>query len=174
MQSNKNYIKQSQLLTGFTLIELIIVIAITAILAGIILFTVQQYLNTGKNANISGNIAVLVPAGEAWYNGNGNSYQGFCDPAGNSAIRNAISQMPAAADLTTCYTGSGSSNWTSVSNHAGLCCYVNPTNDAWAACVIKYTDKTEAFCVDSRGVKKDITKSECEGLGGENPLQCPN
>ncbi len=184
MQPNKNYIKQNQLLTGFTLIELIIVIAITAILASIVLLTVQQYLNKGKDANISGNLAVLIPAGEAWYNGNGNSYEYFCNPnpvdsnPGNSALKNAIYQMPYNLD-SSCYGDPGASNWTTTTgggrNPAGLCCYVDSTyNDAWVACVPKFSDKTMALCVDSRGVKKDITKSQCDNLMSENPLQCPD
>ena len=154
---------------GFTLIELTIVIAITAVLAGIILFTVQQYLNKGKDANIAGNLAVLIPAGEAWYNGNGNSYEDFCDPGRNSALKNTVYQMPQNID-SPCWT----SDLSATKNPAGVCCYVDSNfYDAWVACAQKFSDDTKAFCVDSRGVRKEITKEQCRDIESEDPLQCP-
>ena len=75
---------------GFTLIEIIVVMAIIAVLYGIILFSVNLYISKGKDSNVSGNLAILVPAGEVWYNAN-NSYAGFC---GSSTVLNAILQMP--------------------------------------------------------------------------------
>jgi prepilin-type N-terminal cleavage/methylation domain-containing protein len=164
---------------GFTLIELVVVIAITTILAGIILFTVQQYLSAGKDANVSANLSVLIPAGEAWYNGNGNSYANFCNPnqvgpnPGNSAVKNAISQMPYNLGAP-CFQDLAESSWTSTANPRGFCCYVNGIGDEWAACIRKFSDITKAFCVDSRGIQKEITKDQCAGLASENPLQCPD
>jgi prepilin-type N-terminal cleavage/methylation domain-containing protein len=159
---------------GFTLIELVVVIAITTILAGIILFTVQQYLSAGKDANVSANLSVLIPAGEAWYNGNGNTYAGFCNPGGNSAVKNAISQMPYNLGAP-CFEDSAESSWTSTANSRGFCCYVNVAGDEWAACVRKFSNTLKAFCVDSRGVQKEINIGGCgDALKNAIPLQCPD
>jgi len=130
----KNRLKRSLSLTGFTLIELIVTVAIIAVLSGVILFSVTQYIAKGKDSNIAGNLAILIPAGEVWYNGGG-SYQGFCEPGTNSVIKNVVSQMPLGTDF-----------------H----CHVERYNKAWAACAIKFSDPTTAFCVDSRGMKEDI------------------
>jgi len=142
---------------GFTLIELIVAIAIIATLSGIILFSVSQYINKGKDSNIAGNLAVLIPAGEVFYNGNGDSYEGFCDPNKNSVIKNALAQIPKVEDLI-CLEGLT----------PGICCNVAPTNDAWAACAAEFTNN-KAFCVDSRGVKEIIEKDECTNLITECP-----
>jgi prepilin-type N-terminal cleavage/methylation domain-containing protein len=127
---------------GFTLIELIVVIAIIATLSGIILFSITQYINKGKDSNVYGNLAVLVPAGEVWYNANGDNYDGFCD---SDVVKNAKSQMPVnpnpacPADL---------------DNPEGVCCHAE--SQAWAACANEFSNARKAYCVDSRGMKKEI------------------
>ena len=127
---------------GFTLIELVVVIAIIAVLSGIILFTVTQYINKGKDSNISGNLAVLIPAGEVFYNSFPNSYgnssQNFC---GSSVATNTFSQMPSGTVF-----------------H----CNVESTYyQAWAACAREFTNANMAYCVDSRGMRKEIPNTSC-------------
>jgi prepilin-type N-terminal cleavage/methylation domain-containing protein len=147
---------------GFTIIELIVVIVIIAILSAVILFTINLYINKGKDSNIAGNLAILIPAGEVYYNGNGNSYASFCNSSSNSVMKNAIAQMPQ-NPLGSCYNNPN--------NLSGLCCYVDSvTNNKWAACAKKFTDNTKAFCVDSRGVKGDIAASSCNNT---SLSQCP-
>lgn len=123
----KYLLKDGKSLTGFTLMELIVVIAITAILSAIILFTVTQYINKGKDSNIYGNMAILIPAGEAFYNGNGNTYDNtsnnpatsFCDPAVNSVMKNAFSQMPQNPNSINCYVNDETpADWSATSNPA--------------------------------------------------------
>jgi len=156
-------------LKGFTLIELVVTIAIIAVLSGVILFSVTQYINKGKDSNIYGNLAVLIPAGEVFYNGNGNSYNdtatnppgaSFCDPGKNSAIKNAFSQMPQNPDGG-CLDGLT----------PGVCCHAE--SQAWVACAIEFTYPTMAYCVDSRGMKKEIANGECANIASANPVQCP-
>lgn len=150
---------------GFTLIELMITIAIIAMLSVVVMFSVTQYVSKGKDSNISGNLAVLVPAGETYYNfneaKNGNGYHDFCV---SNPVKNAIEQMPINADGN-CY----SETRTDVTNPAGVCCKVADGNDAWAICARQFTDPTKAFCVDSRGVKRDICNSDCQN----NITECP-
>jgi prepilin-type N-terminal cleavage/methylation domain-containing protein len=156
---------------GFTLIELIIVIMIIAILSGIILFSTALYINKGKDSNVAGNLAILIPAGEVFYNGNGNSYNdslaSFCNPAQNSVLNNAISQMPKQSSGAPCYTSSTTP--TSTTNIAGVCCYAQ--SQAWAACARKFASVGTYYCVDSRGIRKEVTGT-CNFVSTAT-TQCP-
>lgn len=146
---------------GFTLIELLVVIAILGILSSVILFSVAQYIGKSKDANVVGNLAVLVSAGEVYYNSHSNNYEDFC---GSSVLENAISDMPSSGG--DCYNALGTQG--DSSNKAGICCY--DSEDAWAACAPKFFDNTKAYCVDNRGVKKEISVDNCvSGL-----TKCPN
>lgn len=161
----KNRLKRSLSLTGFTLIELVVVIAVTAVLSGVILFSITVYISKGKDSNIAGNLAILIPAGEIYYNGNSNSYSSFCDPDTNSVVKNAISQMPVNT-LGSCYSA--------VSNPSGLCCAESLSGQAWVACVKEFVNTSNAYCVDSRGMKKEISNSVCvSGLPDLSSKQCP-
>jgi prepilin-type N-terminal cleavage/methylation domain-containing protein len=134
---------------GFTLIELIVAIAIIAVLSGIVLFGVTQYINKGKDSSIAGNLVILIPAGEVFYNSVG-SYEGFC---GSNILISAKAQMPVNTSGS-CYNGSD--------NTAGVCCSeASPNFDAWAACAKEFADDDKAYCVDSRGIKKEICASSC-------------
>lgn len=142
---------------GFTLVEIIVVIAIIAVLSGIILFSTVQYINKGKDSNIAGNLAVLIPAGEVYYN-IGTTYTGFCS---SDVVKNSISQMPINKNGS-CY----SDTITSSSNPASVCCSVDTYGGAWAACARQFNNSGgyatgTAICVDSRGVKKEIDNARC-------------
>jgi len=143
--------------TGFTLIELLVVIAIVSILSAIVLFSTAQYINKSKDANIKGNLAILISAGEAYYGAHNEDYGDFCS---SGVVQNSINQMPQ------------NSNESCTENAAGMCCYVNTYGDAWAACAREFTDTTKAFCVDSRGVQKEIDNSECGSAGVGVDFQC--
>ena len=144
------------------MIELLVVITMTAILSAIIIASVTQYISKGKDSSVSGNLALLIQAGEVYYNGHANNFDGFCNPTTTDAIalKNAISQMPAQTTGAPCYI-SGSS--TSTLNSRGVCCFATTTANvaSWAACARKFTNSLNAYCVDSKGVKKDILTTQC-------------
>jgi len=143
---------------GFTLIELIVTIAIISVLSGIILFTTSQYINKGKDSNIASNLAVLIPAGETFYNNASNKYTGFCDTESSSVLAYNISQMPV------------NSSGDCATNNAGVCCSVAEDGQSWSACAQEFSDPTKAYCADSRGVKEEICNSFCTS----NLTQCPD
>jgi len=157
---------------GFTLIELIVTIAIIAILSAIILFSVTQYMSKGKDSNVYGNLVVLIPAGEVFYNGNGNSYNdglaNFCNPAQNSVIRNIISQMPDQSFGAPCYDGTRPLPYALNLNPKGVCCAAQ--SQSWAACAREFLDSKKAYCVDSRGMKEEMCNSSCTSA----LAQCPD
>lgn len=171
---------------GFTLIELIVVIAIIAVLSGVILFSITQYIARGKDSNIQGNLAILVPAGEDFYDGNGGSYNdgtySFCDPNVNSVIKTVISQMPQGDPNGSCACGNGCdlkdpNTWTATSNPAGICCYAPASapvlGQAWAACAQEFANTSDYYCVDSRGLKEEVP-GKCTPSDFATLTQCPS
>lgn len=124
---------------GFTVIELLVTISIIVVLSSIILFSITQYINTGKDASIKSNLAILVPAGEKYYDSNNESYNGFC----NSQVKvNAFSEINSALPGAQKY------------------CTINSNGNAWSACS-QLTGSARAYCVDSRGIKKEIEMAGC-------------
>lgn len=126
--------KKSKFLTGFTIIELLVVVAIIAVLAAIVLVNVTGYINQGKNAAIKGNLATVLTNGAVFYDTN-SDYSGFCS--------NAYFTGPSAA-----ITAAGGT----------AICTVNVASTAWCGCsTMKVTSAEPAnstFCVDSTGYKK--------------------
>jgi prepilin-type N-terminal cleavage/methylation domain-containing protein len=142
---------------GFTLIELIVTIAIISVLSAIILFVTSQYINKGKDSNVLGNLSVLITAGEDFYKTNRYSYSGFCESSVVKNIKDKDNgQMPK----------NPSANCPG--NDVGLCC--KDSDQSWAACVKEFTNSAKAFCVDSRGVKREICISSCT----DNIIVCPD
>ena len=143
---------------GFTIIELIVSISIVFFLSAIIMFTIGQYINSGKDNNIRANLSILIPTAERYYNTNsqiGLGYTGFCN---TGVVLNVISQLSVPLSTSNCPSAS-----------RGLCCNIKSDGSAWAACIKEFNDPNQAFCVDSRGVKNEISVSSCT----TSIYQCP-
>lgn len=121
---------------GFTLVEILVVIAIIVILAVIALYSAIQYINKGRDATVKGNLVVLVTAGELWYDRNNSSYATFCSSA---TVTKALSEIPSA------------NKW----------CNKTPEGTAWAACARLFVYPLKAYCVDNKGNQKEINNSDC-------------
>jgi len=133
MQNKKNRFQ-----AGFTIIELIVVIAIIAVLAAIVLINVTGYINKGKDSAIKGNLtslmsdaAVAFDSADAAYNGD----NGVCTkyfPAINAAIAGAGGTATCAANST-----------------------------QWCASSTLKVDSSNFFCVDYTGKKIEGAAATC-------------
>ena len=120
---------------GFTIIELLVVVAIIAVLAAIVLVNVTSYINKGKDAAIQGNLATqLVNAAvyvDAGTGGAGTPYSGFC--------ASSYVTGPEAA----------------ITNAGGTpACSTNTANTTWCSCSTLKATAGQTFCVDYTGAKK--------------------
>src|SRR3989344_5575752 len=128
---------------GFTIIELIVVIAIIAVLAAIVLVNVTQYIAKGRDAAIKGNLSSLATNAAVYYDdtalGNGD-FVGF------------------SADTTLgCGAGGPISAAIVATGSALVCAETTTTGVDWCGCAQLRTDQTDYFCVDSAGSKKETT-----------------
>jgi prepilin-type N-terminal cleavage/methylation domain-containing protein len=75
---------------GFTIIELIVVIAIIAVLATIVLVNVTSYINKGKDAAAKGDLAGLLTYGAIYADTISSDYSAFCDASGTATYIDAL------------------------------------------------------------------------------------
>ncbi len=132
-------IKESK---GFTIIELIVVIAIIAVLAAIVMVNVTSYIAKGKDAAIRGNLSSTIGNATVYFDANV-TYTNFCASPG------ATLPLASADDA---FDGNGTPDEVTDCNAIAT---------AWAACgQLRVSDAY--FCVDSTGAKKTIaTRATC-------------
>ena len=127
---------------GFTIIELIVVIAIIAVLATIVLVNVTQYIAKGKNASIQGNLSTILTNSAVHYDQNSSVYTTF-------AASTSYSQPAAAAAS----SGGTVTNALAVDN--SKFCVISTMN-------VTNTEPTGTkYCVDSSGNKVKSTTTAC-------------
>ena len=133
---------------GFTIIELLVVVAIIAVLAAIVLVNVTGYINKGKNAAIKGNLATILTNAAVFYDEEGD-YNGF-GPVGVNPYSDGYKNPE---------TAIASAN--PVPNNP---LYGEKTDDSlqWCACATlkPVTGDDVAYCVDFKGTK--IGKTVCD------------
>ena len=112
---------------GFTIIELIIVIAIIAVLAAIVLVNVTQYIQKGKDAAIKADMSTLQTNGAVYFDKQSpTTYAGFKSDA-------------------TLY---GNPETAAIGQGAAL---TNESESASAYCITMKLNDTTYWCVDSTG-----------------------
>jgi len=141
---------------GFTIIELLVVVAIIAVLAAIVLVNVTQYINQGKNAAIKGNLTTMLTNAAVYYDTNGH-YADWLTSSGYTAPHDAANAANAGAGDTV----------VEGCNDADCADETTTPPTAWCACSPIYATSTETgtFCVDSTGFK-GVTATACGGVGG--------
>lgn len=127
---------------GFTIIELVVVIAIIAILASIVLISVSGYMNKAKDSAIKANLSTAQTTATVYLSDKSTS-SGLCTMATDfvKAYNAAVALKPS----------------TTLPNRA--LCNESTTDGAWRAFVELNNTKECGtwggfFCVDSTGYKK--------------------
>jgi len=131
---------------GFTIIELIVVIAIISVLAAIVLVNVTGYINKGKDAAIKGNLSSLMVDAAVILD----SYGSYDNPANvNTYICGKTWTVINAA----IYSAGG----------AGVC---GNSADTWCASATLKANSGNSFCVDYTGLKKEAAAEVCDETDG--------
>jgi len=123
---------------GFTIIELIVVVAIIAVLAGIVMVNVTKYIAKSKNAAIKGNLSTIMTNAAVWYDSNSSTYAGFTS---NSTYSNAAAQV----------TSNGGTVTNATKTDGSAFCVCSTTN------ITTEEPSGTTFCFDTAGYKKATT-----------------
>ena len=130
--------KTKKPLTGFTIIELLVVVAIIAVLAAIVLINVTQYITKGRNAAIKANMSTILTNSAVFFDsptlGNG-TYTGFDANSGYT--------VPAAEIV-----------------NIGKTVTPGIIASKFCACATLYDTTFPTYCIDSSGYKK-ATATAC-------------
>jgi len=144
---------KNNFLRGFTVIELIVVIAIIAVLSTIVSASVMTYLTKGKNAAIKGNLANLATYGGLYLTGGVNDdYSDFCaDPAGKT--QQFLTKIDEINGAETIICRQDTDHWCVM---VGLVTSITTSKDK------------PVFCIDSTGVKVEGKEEDidCEEVDG--------
>lgn len=134
---------------GFTIIELLSVIAVVTVLAGIVFLNVTKFMNKSKDAALKQDLNSLTVKGPIFFESHGN-YGSFCNAEADKIINNI--KIPSGM-VVGCDTKE---------NTWKACCHHEDTG--WCACARLYlpVDGSKAWCIDSLGVKKEINTSKCK------------
>jgi prepilin-type N-terminal cleavage/methylation domain-containing protein len=156
---------------GFTIIELIVVIAIIAVLAGIVLVNVTQYINKGRDVAAEGNLATMLTNGAVFYDAN-STFKNFIGADAKSGTYGAGSACatgdsgftgPCSAatglNASTGYDVNYACSDGAVPTPAAVNCKTGDVKNWCAYIGLKSTANT--YCVDSNGAK--VTKSSGGG-----------
>lgn len=138
----KNRLKRSLFLTGFTIVELLVVVSVIAVLAAIVLFNVTPYINKAKNSAIKANLSTVLVNFTLYFNTNSN-YTGFCTSTAFTRPQDAITEARGTA-----------------------ICNVSITGGSVCACST-LVGTSNTFCVDNTGTKKEASNNcatECPAV----------
>lgn len=151
---------------GFTLIELIVVIAMIAILAAIILVNVITYIGKSKDASMQEELhTVQTDLLSSSIGSNGLAIQSATPCSGDAW--NAILKTQTGAGKAVC-----DSNATGCSTSNGVLTCTNP-GTLFCACVQATAVTANYYCVDASG-KNEITTTPCLANCGTNgTYTCP-
>jgi len=132
---------------GFTIIELIVSIAIIAVLSSIVFVNVNSMRNKARDATIRENMNSFFKLALDYQQAHGN-YGGFCSDPATEALFDSVPAYDAKKEK-----------------------YCQHDSDDWMVCAqLNYPeDRSKAWCIDRSGNRKQIDSVDCkQGL-----KECP-
>lgn len=153
---NKKYYKlcpnrklKTRFLTGFTIIELIVVIAIISVLSTIVLVNVTGYIGSSRDAALKGSMNSLPSGATIYFEEHGN-YGAYCNEEKTELILDTIANS----------AGKPRACGTTNINEWNICC--KHSDEKWTVCAQLISNLTKAWCIDYTGARREISNSNCK------------
>ena len=145
---------------GFTLMELMIVVGLIAVLAGVLTASLANSRKKGNDAAVKANLRTVVNQSEIFYLDNGNSYL----PAGGAVL--ALGACPV-------YSASGTNMLSrnkvvadsiaeAVKRGTGSSCY--NSGNGWAVAVGLNLSPNTSWCVDNTGAGREVNAAPAAAI----------
>ena len=147
---------------GFTLIELLVVIAIIGILASIVLVSLGNARQKGADAGIQGNLDSIRTQAEVYASNNSNVYDVVAGTVATAAANASCGTTGMWSDQTVAQatkSASAQANTATLNGVATQTTLCKSSQTAWFVAVVKKSDSTNTWCVDSAGKAKDVLVS---------------
>ena len=142
---------------GFTIIELLAVIAIVGLLVGIVLVRTGSAKKEGQDAAVKTALRELRNASEIYYNNN-EIYEGVCD----------------ASNTTLSDDGDFKRIKDYITKHNSLTGVIGCKDDEIGYAVISSLNLGNCWCVDSEGAGREITLTAIDCRAELIDITCPN
>ncbi len=140
---------------GFTLIEMMVVIAIIGILSAIVMVQLNSARNKGADANVKSNLANLRSQAEFYYDNNSNSYGTFSVASCPSTASTGVFSDQRVVDAIASAALAGGGN--------GTRCVATGTTYAIS---VGLKTAGQSWCVDSAGASKQFAGTPTAAISG--------
>ena len=149
---------------GFTLLELLMVIAIVAILLTLAVNYIDTSRSKGSDANVKANLKNAMSQAEVYYINQARTYTGLCNDQTIGIFKKMQSAKRAFGGATqSTYDVSVASTWQTEACHDSVTAFA-----AWVPLKESTPASPVGWCVDSLGVGKKVT-----AILASNATQCP-
>jgi len=129
---------------GFTLIELLMVVVIIVILATIVIISIREATDRGKNTKIITSMVQIRKLSEDMYLQRSDGYDQLCD-AGNTLNETYSNQLQILEEDINSFAGT---NPTCYSSDSSYCVSVQLVDEDW-------------FCIDDNGNNEQVSSNPC-------------
>lgn len=142
----KNILEKSRIYlyqAGFTVIELVVVVAIMAVLSTIVAANIMSYLSKGKDAAIKGNMHSIASSATVFFDKE-KEWNNVFNPVNNPSILVVMDAINK--------TTAPNSVWRRLSSD----------NSSWCVCsfltqIVGASGTSNTYCIDSSGYRKETT-----------------
>lgn len=147
---------------GFTLLELLVVVAIIAIIISVTLVALNDSKNKGADAAVKSNLNTIRGESELFYSNNDNK---FLPVGGSNITGNCPTYNPSGTDMLSKDKTIADALTEAVKRGAnGSSCYNSSLN--WAVAVGLKSNAALSWCVDSGGNSKQVASAPTSAING--------